>query len=198
MIGRQLSPEHQDQTMIVCAGKSAARRRQRSGGGPFVSRRIVDVMLAGAVGRTFEASTDRVNFSVDRDDDQMIARHRQRRRFGPSARFRIEDLVCADHSAVRAAPADHVDSAFYGRRTGGPAGYLHGWKDAPRVSDWIVRKRLVAGILMDRSSKSAEGIDCSVGPRHCQVISSFRKRRPRPPGIGAWIIFIVVRRGSAI
>ena len=31
-----------------------------------------------------------------------------------------------------------------------------------------------------------------------QVIPSFRKRRPRPPDIGAWIVFIVIRHGSAI
>ena len=147
----------------------------------MVRRRIVDVVGAGPVGRAFEAPADHVDFAVDSNDDQMIARYGQGRRFGPYARFRIKYLVGAHHDPVETAPADHVDFAVHHRGAGRPARHFHRRKDAPGIAHCIVFKRLIAGILVDRSSKTAEGVDFSAARCHSEVISQFRQWRPRSP-----------------
>src|SRR5262249_52548660 len=120
MVGWQFAPKHQDQAVIIRAGKATPRRRQRRPGGPFVGRRIVDVMLVGAFDGALQASTDSVNFSVGSNDDHMVTRRRQRCRLGPAMRLRIKNLMSSKHDTVEAAAADYMDFAIHGRGTSRP------------------------------------------------------------------------------
>ena len=69
-------------------------------------------MLSGAIDSSAEPSADSVDFSLDRDDGQMIARLRQWGRFAPAVGRGIIDRVGRDRLAVGAAAV--LDGKIHG------------------------------------------------------------------------------------
>ena len=197
VVGRQLAAEHQDHAVIIGAGKAAARRRQRCRRRPFVGRRVVHFVQAGAVGRSFEAAADDMNFSIDRDDDQMVARRRQRRRFAPLARLRVENFVGRHHDAVEATAADDVNLAVHRSGADRAARPFHRRQHAPSVGFRIVFEGASAGALMHRADEAAEGVDFAGGHGDAEMIASLGQRRAGAPRIGRRVVFVVIRAGGS-